>query len=226
MKCPTGAPVIGGGRRGGHGAELLRLERDRPMGVDHALGIAGGSGGEGDDRRSVRVDAHRTGHGVGVEQTVEGDRINRRRRSRCVHDGPRDVVSGQQLGVGRDVVAVAEPVWGDGERRLGHLDDVGDLLGAVEVHDRDDDGTGVRGSPERDRRLDPVGQLEQNDVSRTDAAVPQRTGEGRARRSTSPMVPCHGRTSEWIANVASPIAASSSATRSPSESSVHHPSAR
>ena len=48
MKCPTGAPVIGGGPPVGMAAELAGLVADRAVRVDDALGVSRGAGGERD----------------------------------------------------------------------------------------------------------------------------------------------------------------------------------
>ena len=66
-------------------------------------------------------------------------------------------------------------------------EDVVDLLGPVEVDDGHDDGPEVGGGPEGDAGLDPVRQLEHDDVAGADAPGPQRAGEragppGRRRR--------------------------------------------
>ena len=51
--------------------QLSRFAAQRLMTVDHALGIAGGTGREGDQRRRSRVRRHRAVHRLVGEQVVE-----------------------------------------------------------------------------------------------------------------------------------------------------------
>ena len=161
MKWPTGAPVICGGppvRE--HVVELAGLAADRAVRVDHALRVLGGARGEADERRRVGVDGGGPGDRVGVEQRrrTAWPRPGSVAGGRVADDEPaRDRVGAASSVVPhRQVVGVAEAVGGDDDGGLGGAEDVVDLLGAVEVHDRHDDGAEVGGGPERDAGLDPV----------------------------------------------------------------------
>ena len=80
-----------------------------------------------------------------------------------------DVALGpDRVEVGEEVL-VAEPVGGHERLHPGAPEDVADLLGAVEVHDRHDDRAEVRDRVERGRRLDPVRELERDRVAGPDA---------------------------------------------------------
>ncbi len=134
--------------------------------------------------------------------------------------------SGQQVGVGGQVVVVAEPVGGHHHVGRGDPQDVVDLLGPVEVHDGDDHRPEVGGRPEGDAGLHPVGQLDDHDRPRARRPGPRSDAASeRAARSTSAKVPCHGRLREWTSNTSRPMPARPSATMAPSVASVHQPSA-
>ena len=196
MKWPTGAPVISGrADPREHVVELARLAADRAVRVDDALRVAGGAGGEADERGRVGVD-RRSGSASGSASSRSANGVARggqRRRPACrrppASGGPGR--SASSVVVDGEVVGVAEAVGGDDDGRLGGLEDVVDLLGAVEVHDRHDDGAEVGGGPERDAGLDPVRQLEHDDVAGPDAAgaAATRPGAGppgRRRRTCRP----------------------------------------
>ena len=79
-----------------------------------------------------------------------------------------------------EVVGLPEASRRHDDVRL-HATRTSHLLWPVEVHDRDDDRPELGGAPERDGRLDPVRQLEYDDVAGPDAAGPQGGGEGPGR---------------------------------------------
>ena len=79
---------------------------------------------------------------------------------------------------GGQVVGLPEAGRGHDGVGLHDVEDVAHLLRTVEVDDRHDDRAELRGTPERDRGLDPVRQLEHHDVAGADAAGPERGGEG------------------------------------------------
>ena len=87
-------------------------------------------------------------------------------------------VLGEEGRIDRQVVGVAEVVGRDDDRGARGAEDVPDLLGAVEVHDRHHHRAEVGGGPERDAGLHPVGQLDHDDVAGTDAAFAEGAGEG------------------------------------------------
>ena len=66
---------------------------------------------------------------------------------------------------------MTEPVCSDDERRLGDAEDVLEFFRPVEVDDGHHDSAGIGGTPERDRGLDPVRELEQHDVAGPDVVV-------------------------------------------------------
>ena len=144
------------------------------MGVHDALGVTRRPRGEGHDRRCVRVDGQRVLQGIAVQQRVERDgpagQLGVRRvphhqppwLGRAAEEGPVDL----------QVVGVAEVVGGDHHVGRGRSQDVVDLLGPVEVHDRYHGGTEVGGGPEGDARLGPVRQLDHDDVTGADPRGP------------------------------------------------------
>ncbi len=168
---------------GEHPVELAALEPDGAVGVDHALGVAGGARREADDRRRVGIYRRDTGDRVSVEERLERDGPRRQIGRRCrAHDEPLGAGSAvQHLAVDLEMVGVAEPIGCHHHRRLGGAEDVIDLFGRVEVDDRHDDGTEIGRGPERDAGLDPVGELEDHDVAGPDAARPQGAGERAGR---------------------------------------------
>ena len=102
------------------------------------------------------------------------------------------------------MVEVAEAVGGDDDVGLGGPEDVLDLLGAVEVHDRHDHGAEVGGGPERDAGLDPVRELEHDEVAGPTPRARSSAASERAARSTSAKVPDHGRTFDRTWNARGP----------------------
>ena len=177
----------------------------------------------GVDRRRARRSA-RASSSVGERRGAGGER---RRRGVADDQPARARALGEQLLVHREVVGEAEAVGGDDDRRVGGAEDVVDLLGAVEVHDRHDDGAEVGGGPEGDAGLDPVraAGAPRRRRARRPGRRGGRRGSGR-RRSTSAKVPDHGRTFECTWNSASPRAPRPSATIEPRVPSSHQPSAR
>jgi hypothetical protein len=139
--------------------ELAGLAPDRAMGVDDALRVARRARREADHRRGVGVDGGGPGDRFGVEHRRERQRHRGQRRSRRVphHQPGRHRMIGQDALVDRQEVGVPEAVGSDHDRRPRGAHDVVDLLGAVEVHDRDDHRAEVGGGPEGDGGLDPVG---------------------------------------------------------------------
>ena len=231
MKWPDRrAGDLGRSARREHVVELAGLEADGVVGVDDALGsrvvpdvkpmIAGVGGIDGDGLATAgrRRGGRRTGwrpagrSAAGVSPTTSHADAGRVRAGR----------------VGRQVVGVAEAVGGHDHIGPVAPEDVVDLLGPVEVDDRHDHGPEVGGGPERDAGLDPVGELQDDDVAGPDAPrrAAIRPGTGPAR-STSAKVPDHGRTFECTANGPSPIESRPSATIVPEASRPsHEPSAR
>ena len=207
MKWPTGAPVICGGPPFGKSSSswrvskpMVRCEWMTPFGSrvvpEVKPMIAGGRGRP-----------ERTGDRIAVEHRVERARAPGRqlgRRRVADHQPPGRRVIGHERLVGGEVVVVAEAVGGHDHRRRDGAEDVVDLLGPVEVHDRHDDRTEVGRRPERDAGLHPVRELEHDDVAGPDAVGAQRTGQRRAGRSTSANVPRHGRTFERTLKAMSP----------------------
>ena len=103
--------------------------------------------------------------------------------------GVRGVRSGEQLVVHDEVVGVAEPVGGDDDVGLDRPEDVVDLLGAVEVDDRDDD----RAQVGRAQNVMPAStQLGSWNITTPPGPTPRACSDvasDRAARSTSPKVP-------------------------------------
>ncbi len=147
--------------------QLARLEGQSAVTVHNSLGIAGRSGGEGDQRRSCRVRSDDTGQRFGGEQVVEVPSYD------ADHGDLR-----AQLGV---VSQVPEPFCGDEDLRLDGVEDVADFLTAVEVDDRYYDRAEARRGPEDGRRLHPVGQLERHDVAGADTPLAQSRGQSAGR---------------------------------------------
>ena len=79
------------------------------------------------------------------------------------------------------MIAVTEMIGGHDDIRLGDAEDVAHLLRAVEVHDRHHDGTEVRRRPVGDASLEPVRELEHDDVTRPDAPGRERRRHGAGR---------------------------------------------
>ena len=72
---------------------------------------------------------------------------------------------------------MTEAVGGDQDARAGLAEDEPDFLHAVEVHDRHRHRTEERRRPERRRCLDPVRQLERDEVACADAPGAKPTGD-------------------------------------------------
>ena len=85
---------------------------------------------------------------------------------------------GQHRRVVRQVVELTEAVRGDDNVGLHRANDVVELLGPVEMHDGHDGCADIGGTPERDRSLHPVRQLEQHHVPRADPLGLQPPGKG------------------------------------------------
>ena len=162
-----------------HVVELTGLAPDGPVRVHDTLRITRRPRCEPDDDRGVGVHRHRAGHRLVVEQRLERRRPRGQiRPGRVPHHQPqRPGPLLQQFGVGGQVVAVPEAVGRHHDVRRGGPDDVADLLRTVEVDDRDHDGPEVRRGPERDARLHPVRQLDDDDVARAHSPGRQGTGQ-------------------------------------------------
>ena len=214
-----------------HVVELARLAGDRAVRVDHALRVLGGARGERDERRGVGVDRRRG---------ARSGRRRARRRTAWRRRGARSAAVSPTTshgGPGRSARTPSHDArWstrpkrsgGDDDGRVGGVDDVRHLLGAVEVHDRHHDGAEVGGGPERDRRPPP---------SSAAAARPRHpgptpsAGEPRRRRIGRPgrrrrWCRDQGRTFDRTWNSVAPRRPSPAATIDPSVPSSHHPSSR
>ena len=153
-------------------ADLQRLGHDRVADVHDALRIGGRARRVADRRRQHRIDRREL-----VERRVVDERGERLRpRGRAVAD-QHDVLECGELGP--EPFQRAEVVGGT-ERRGRQvqsttelLEDEAQLLGPVEVDDRDDRRTGHRRAVERDQRFDPVGELVGDHVTGLDAAAAQ-----------------------------------------------------
>jgi hypothetical protein len=150
--------------------QLAGLAPDGAVGVHDPLGITCRARREAHHGRSVRIDRHRLGQGRTVQPRAE-------RRGRGGQLGVRRLPHHQPLGVGRtgqerlvevEVVGMAEAIGGHDDVGGRGPEDVVDLLGPVEVHDRDDHRPQVGGGPEGDARLDPVRELDDYHVTRSD----------------------------------------------------------
>ena len=192
MKWPTGAPVmVGGPPRGNMWSSwrashvIVRCEWITPFGslvVPEVNAISAGASGSTGVGAAIGSPSSRSANGgargrgatpAGVSPTTQPAR-----------PGP----IGEEALPHRQVVGEPEAVGGDDDGGVGGVEDVVDLLGAVEVHDRDDHRAEVGGRPERDAGLDPVGELEHDHVAGPDAVGGQAAGEatgrpGRRRRS-------------------------------------------
>ena len=132
--------------------QLAGLEAERLMAVDDALGVAGGAGGEGDQRRAGGVGGEGAVHRFGVEQVVVAVQMLLARALVGAHQSDdRDV----RAEVGLELHA-PELFCGDEDARLGRAEDVAEFLAPVEVHDRHGDGAQERRRPERRGGLHPV----------------------------------------------------------------------
>ena len=158
--------------------QLAHLAADRAVRVHDALGVGRRPRGVGDEGRAVGVDGDRALDRLGAAQLVEGDQPEVSSRRGVAHHDlvlqvRQAVADGRQVG---QVVAPAVARHDDQGAGPALAQDEAQLLGAVEVHDRDErhpeHGAGV----ERDRRLHPVGQLEGDDVTGTEAEGPEATG--------------------------------------------------
>ena len=152
-----------------HGSELSDLEADGAVRVHHALGIGGGPRGVGHQRRGGGVDGDRRGQRVAFGQCVEGGGP---RRYRPVADHAHHLQGGR-LGAdvleGGQIVLTPEALRRDQGPHPGAPQDVGDLLGPVEMDDGGHHGAEVGGGPEAHGGLGPVGKLEGHHVAGADA---------------------------------------------------------
>ena len=160
-----------------HRAELADLEADGAMGVHDALRIGRRAGGVRDERGRGRVHAR-----GGVHRVAVGERPERQQAGRDFVVGHhRDELEVGNTGADRvevgEVVEVTEAVGGDEDARAGLAEDEPDFLRAVEVHDRHRHRSEERRRPERRSRLDPVRQLERDQVARADAPGVEPTGD-------------------------------------------------
>ena len=154
--------------------QLAGLGHDRAVGVDHPLGVGGGARRPGHEGGRRGIHRRRRAHRVVVEQCRE------RRPAPGVVAGDVDTLEGRELvdeGVQRrEVVDGPEVVGGHEHLGAGSVEDVADLFGAVEVHDRHHHRSEEAGAVEEQRRLDPVGQLEGDHVAGTDPGAGQPGG--------------------------------------------------
>jgi hypothetical protein len=160
-----------------HRAELTDLEADGAVRVHDTLRIRSRARGVRDKGGGRRIDARGLVHGFAAGEAREG------------HQAGRDVVVGHdgdelelvEIGTHRvevgEIVEMTEAVGGDEDARAGLAEDEADFLGPVEVHDRNGNRTEERRRPERRRRLDPVRQLERDEVAGTDTAGAQAAGD-------------------------------------------------
>ena len=165
--------------------QLADLAHQGAMGVHDPLGVRGGARRVGDGRRAPRVHGNRTGQLRAVQQPGERDRARGRRSG--VERRPVAVDHGHHLEVGQvraeqlqggEVVEVTEPVRGDQGSSPRLAEDVGHLLGPVEVHDGDEHRAQEAGRVERDGRLEPVRELEGDHVTWVHPPGPEPAGRG------------------------------------------------
>ena len=133
------------------------------MAVHDALGLAGGAGGEGDQRPRRRI-------GRAARPPSARRRAGRRSSRRIADDDRDDGDVGAQVGLENHA---PEALCRDEYLRPGVGEDVAQFFAAVEVHDRHHHRTEERRRPERRRGFHPVRQLECDHVAGTDAARPQ-----------------------------------------------------
>ena len=183
MKCPTGAPVRLAGRSTPAIAPSWRTSKPsvrcewitplgfrvvpevKPMTAGESGSVGSGASIGSASSSSAKWRA-RPGSGLVLGTDHEPRRVG--------------AVAEQRL-VGRQVVGLPEAGRGHDDVGLHDVEDVAHLLRPVEVHDRHDDRAELRGAPEGDRRLDPVRQLEHDDVARSDAPGLERRGERSGR---------------------------------------------
>ncbi len=161
-----------------HRAELADLEADGAVRVHDALRICRRAGGVRDERGRRRIDARGHVHRVAIGERREREQVgrdivvgHRRRRARG-----RERRSGSCRGwrgsrggrSGRRSTRTRAPDCAEDEP---------DFLHAVEVHDRHRHRAEERRRPERRRRLDPVRQLERDQVARADAPGAKPSGD-------------------------------------------------
>ena len=234
MPCPTGAPVIVGGRFGTFAssstasgwmppswrisAPIVRCACTTPFGshvVPDVYATSAGALGSTvhDRRRAVRRRRDRR-----TRMSPAADR--RRRRPRPTRGRADRRASSSRLA--RKSCAPKRSAVTSAFTRVAQ--DVADLLRAVEVHDRHDDRAEVRDRVERRGRLEPVRKLERDRVAGLHAARPQPGRDRRASASTSPSVPRYGVRSERTVNGSAAASRSPSASRLPSVWSSQNPS--
>ena len=167
------------GRTIAHGlvaGQLAHLEAERTVGVHHALGVGRRSRGVGDQGGRVGIEVDRPFDRVGAAKLVEAENVGRIPPV-ADHEDPLQVVQavahGGQLGQEVALGVAAHDHEGAGSALA---QDEADLLRSVEVHDRHQRHPEERAGVERDRGLDPVGQLERDDVVGTQAVRPQAAG--------------------------------------------------
>ena len=146
------------------------------MRVDDALGVGGGTRRVADDDGGVGVGGRGGDVFAFEDEVVERDRA---RRLGVAHHGHEVELGGALDAAGEvaDEVAVAEAVGRDQRLCPGLPQDVVDLLGPVEVHDRHEHHAEHRGAVERDAGLEAVRHLEGDDVAFANAAGRQAGSE-------------------------------------------------
>ena len=162
-----------------HRRELVDLGVDRAVRVHDSLRIRRRARRVRDERRRARVDG-----GDLVDRLVGnevGEREIARVGGRALLADDRDPFEVGQRGahageVGEEVL-MAEAIGGDERLHPRLAQDVADLLGAVEVHDRHHDRAEVRDRVEGRGRLEPVRELERDRVARLDPAGAQPGGD-------------------------------------------------
>ena len=142
-----------------HRGQLPGFVTERIVTVQNTFGIAGGSGGEGDERDRGGVDLGDAGQRIVVEKVFES----------AVDDAGDGYVRGDRRIVGE----AAERGREDEHLRLDLAEDERDLLESVEVDDGDHGGAQERRRPERGCGLHPVGQLEGDHVAGAHTALCQ-----------------------------------------------------
>ena len=152
-----------------HPTELMDLGSDRAVRVDDALGIRRRARCVGDECRRARVDGRRHVERIVRDEIGEPDEIAP--GGIADHGRPFEIgkIAAQAVEI-REEVLMAEAVGGHERLHARLAEDVPDLLGTVEVHDRHDHRAQERRCVERRGGLHPVRQLERDDVTRSDAA--------------------------------------------------------
>ena len=211
-----------------HVVELARLAGDRAVRVDHALRVLGGARGER-DRAPGRRGRPAAGPSIGSPSSSVGER--RGAAGERVGGGVADDQPARPGTVGR-----ARPPttarWSVSPKRSAVMTTAGsvasrmydDLLGAVEVHDRDHDRAEVGGAPRTRCRPPPssaAGARRRRRARRR--GRPGEPANERAARSTSAMVPDHGRTFDRTWNSVAPRWPRPSATIEPEGAVVPPP---